>query len=272
MSLLNVLPDSLTAATGNLQHIGAGLRAANAAAATQTTAIAAPATDEVSAAVTALLGTHAEQFQALSARAAVFHDDFVNLLNGGAARYVSTETANAQQALASVANAPAQGLLGVAEPNSPATFINNLTAMNQTSNFGPFAISSSVSSSGVFQSITLNGPFGPVASMSLTAASIVPSEVTGFGGFVANASGSLHTPFGPVELFSYGGSHLVTPNGGFSTSFSSGSGFSTEGVALNGSVPLGITGGSITTNGMQFWFQGTQFGVTPLFLRSFGLA
>ncbi|WP_231994037.1 PE family protein [Mycobacterium sp. 852002-50816_SCH5313054-b] len=59
----------VSAAGGNLQNLGSALRSANAAAASQTTAIAAPAADEVSSAISAALGTHAQEFQALSARA-----------------------------------------------------------------------------------------------------------------------------------------------------------------------------------------------------------
>jgi PE family len=57
--LLSIAPDIVSAARGNLQHLGSALRSANAAAASQTTAVAAPAADEVSAAITGLFGTHA---------------------------------------------------------------------------------------------------------------------------------------------------------------------------------------------------------------------
>ena len=108
MSYVIAATDRLAAASENLQNIGSALRSANGVAAAQTSAIAAPAADEVSAAITALLGTHAQEFQAASAQATAFHDEFVNLLNGGAAQYVSTEVANATQ---TSVNAPAQVLL-----------------------------------------------------------------------------------------------------------------------------------------------------------------
>jgi hypothetical protein len=109
MSSLNVVPDAVAAAAGNLQDIGAVVKNATGAAAAQTTAIAAPAADEVSAAITALFGTHAQEFQTVSARAASFHDEFVNLLNGGASQYVGTEAANAAQTLT---DAPLSELAG----------------------------------------------------------------------------------------------------------------------------------------------------------------
>lgn len=97
----------VSTASGNLQNLGSALRSANAAAASQTTEIVAPAADEVSSAISAALGSHAQEFQAISAKAAAFHDEFVNLLNGGAAQYLNAEAANVQQTLANVVNAPA---------------------------------------------------------------------------------------------------------------------------------------------------------------------
>ena len=112
MSVLSIAPDIVADASGNLEDLGSALRSANAAAASQTTAIAAPAADEVSATITALFGAHAQEFQALSAKAAAFHDGFVNLLNGGAAQYLNTEIANAQQTVVNAVNTPAQAMLG----------------------------------------------------------------------------------------------------------------------------------------------------------------
>jgi hypothetical protein len=99
MSSLSIAPDVVAEASGTLGKLGSALRSANAAAASRTTAIAAPAADEVSTAITAVFGAHAQQFQALNAKAAAFNDEFANLLSGGAAQYVSAEVANAQQML-----------------------------------------------------------------------------------------------------------------------------------------------------------------------------
>ena len=70
------------------------MSAANAAAAGSTTAVIAAAGDEVSAAIASLFSSHAQQFQALSAQASVFHEAFVQALNGGAGMYAATEAAN----------------------------------------------------------------------------------------------------------------------------------------------------------------------------------
>ena len=102
-----MVPGIVSAASGDLQNIGSALRDANAAAAFRTTAIAAPAADEVSAAITGVFGAHAQEFQALSSKAAVFHQEFANLLNGGAAQYVHTEVGNAAALLQPVAMAAA---------------------------------------------------------------------------------------------------------------------------------------------------------------------
>ncbi|REZ99666.1 PE family protein, partial [Mycobacterium tuberculosis] len=53
MSFLVVVPEFLTSAAADVENIGSTLRAANAAAAASTTALAAAGADEVSAAVAA---------------------------------------------------------------------------------------------------------------------------------------------------------------------------------------------------------------------------
>jgi hypothetical protein len=96
MSFVSVTPDVVGQAVGELDSIGSALSAANAAAAASTTGIVAPGADAVSAAVAALLGTHAAEYQAVGAQAADFHSQFVSLLNAGTGSYVSTELANAR--------------------------------------------------------------------------------------------------------------------------------------------------------------------------------
>ncbi len=100
MSFVSVTPDVVGQAAGELDSIGSALSAANAAAAASTTGIVAPGADAVSTAVAALLGAHAEEYQAVGAQAADFHSQFVSLLNAGTGSYVSTELANARSAAA----------------------------------------------------------------------------------------------------------------------------------------------------------------------------
>ncbi len=84
MYYLLVSPSALSAATTNLTDIGTAVEAARAAAAGSTSQVAAAAADEVSAAIAALFGTYGQEFQALSAQASVFHDQFVKTLGSGA--------------------------------------------------------------------------------------------------------------------------------------------------------------------------------------------
>jgi hypothetical protein len=107
VSFVVMAPETLTAVAGNLAGIGSTLAQATTAAAGPTTGIATAAADEVSIAVSQLFGTYGREFQAVSTEAADFHAEFVRLLNGGAAAYLSAEIANAEQNLMDAVNAPA---------------------------------------------------------------------------------------------------------------------------------------------------------------------
>ena len=95
MSYVIAAPEMMTAAATDLANIGSTLSEANAAAAAPTTAVVAAAEDEVSAAIASLFSSHGQQFQALSAQAAAFHDQFVQTLNEAGGTYAATEAANA---------------------------------------------------------------------------------------------------------------------------------------------------------------------------------
>lgn len=99
MSFLNVTPDAVTSAAGNLETLGSSLNAANAAAAGGTTGMAAMAGDEVSAALQSTFVTYAQGYQAVSAKAAAFHAQLVKALNGSSLAYLGAEMANARQTL-----------------------------------------------------------------------------------------------------------------------------------------------------------------------------
>lgn len=111
------LVDGDQAAT-DLAAVGSTINAAAAAAATPTTGLLAAGADEVSAAVAAVFGAHAQAYQNVSARAAAFHEQFVQTLAGGAGAYTAAEAAATsplqalQQEVLSVINAPALALLG----------------------------------------------------------------------------------------------------------------------------------------------------------------
>ncbi|CPR12728.1 PE-PGRS family protein [Mycobacterium bohemicum DSM 44277] len=112
MSFLIVAPEFMHSAASDLANIGSVIGAANAAAAGPTTGIVAAGADEVSAAAAALFGAHAQAYQTLSAQATAFHNQFVQLMNGGAASYVGAEAANAQQNALNAVNAPVQAAFG----------------------------------------------------------------------------------------------------------------------------------------------------------------
>ncbi|MCV7101166.1 PE family protein, partial [Mycobacterium palustre] len=114
MSFVFATPEYLAAAATDLSNIGSAISSANAAALAPTSGVLAPGADEVSASIAALFGAHSQAYQALSAQAALFHQQFVNLMSGGAAQYALAEAQNAApllgvgQTVASAAGAPAQ--------------------------------------------------------------------------------------------------------------------------------------------------------------------
>ncbi len=96
MSFVHAAPEFVTVAASDLASIGSTLDAAHAAAVAPTTGVLAAGADEVSAAITTIFAAHAQAYQALSAQAATFHQQFVQLMNAGAGSYASTEAANAK--------------------------------------------------------------------------------------------------------------------------------------------------------------------------------
>jgi hypothetical protein len=112
MSFVIAAPEAFQAAANDLAGIRASLADATASAAASTTGVVPAAADEVSAAMSAMFGNFGREFQWLSAQAQAFHAEFVSLMNAGAGAYVSTEVANAEQAVASAINAPAEAILG----------------------------------------------------------------------------------------------------------------------------------------------------------------
>jgi hypothetical protein len=94
MSYVIAAPELMTAAAAYVRAIGSTLNVANAVAVATTTGILAATQDEVSAAIAELFSGHAQAYQALSAQAAAFHEQFVQALTAGAGSYVSAEAAN----------------------------------------------------------------------------------------------------------------------------------------------------------------------------------
>ncbi len=191
MSFISVTPDVMTAASANLANIGSSLRAAHAAAVSQTTAIAAPAADEVSAAIASFFGTAGREFQALGAQAAAYHDNFVGALNAGLGQYVGAEAANVQQTLANVVNAPGQTVAGALTSAAAAQSINTP--------FGPVSLTFGGSLPTPPGS---NGPFSGFANATNALFGTANIAVTG---------NVLTGPFGPGTEFQVTGGTFTAP-------------------------------------------------------------
>src|ERR1700733_10671704 len=118
MSYVIATPDALSAAASDLDGLGLSIEAASTAATAPTTNLLAAAQDEVSTAIAALFGNHAEEFHALSAQAAAFHSRFAQALSANSGTYGATEAANVaplkvfEQVLLGLVNAPTELLMG----------------------------------------------------------------------------------------------------------------------------------------------------------------
>ncbi|ORB33966.1 PE family protein, partial [Mycobacterium persicum] len=118
MSYLIAVPDMLTTAAVDAAGIASSVRAANLAALAPTSTLMAAAADEVSAAIASLFSGHAQAYQALSAQAVAFHEQFVQALGAASGAYAAAEAANVNplQPLVNdifgVINAPTNFLLG----------------------------------------------------------------------------------------------------------------------------------------------------------------
>ncbi len=279
MSLLNIAPDIVANASEDLAGLGSNLRSATAAAASPTTSIAAPAADEISAAITALFGAHGEGFQAASAKAAAFHENFVNLLKGGVGQYVGAEAAATTHLNGSFGpvsysfNESATGASGnliLHTPFRPAlsfsatqtstgasltangTFRTPLGTVNWLSATGS---AKSTPDGGFKASLSGHSPYGPPVSFKASGTPINTDTETGE---TLKASGAFSTPLGDINIFKATGQAVVNDNGAFSASISGQSPGASEGLSLHGTIsengsPV-ITGGSISYDGVRFSF------------------
>ena len=118
MTSVIAVPELMAGSASELARVGSILGAANAMAATPTTALVTAAADEVSAAIASLFSSHGKQFQALSAQAAAFHAKFVQALNSAGSAYAAAEAANASPLQAVVQTAQS---LAVFSPVAAAT-------------------------------------------------------------------------------------------------------------------------------------------------------
>ncbi|MBY0441096.1 MAG: PE domain-containing protein [Mycobacteriaceae bacterium] len=118
MSYLIIAPDWITAGAADVAAIGSSIDAATLAALAPTCALAAAAADDVSVAIASSFSLHAQDYQTLIARAAVFHEQFVQTLSATRGAYAAAEAINARPLqplvddILDAINAPTNLLLG----------------------------------------------------------------------------------------------------------------------------------------------------------------
>lgn len=91
MSFLIAAPQLIADAATDLTNLGSTIGSANSAAVVATTGVLPAAADEVSAEIASLFSAHAAGYQQLSAQAAAFHEQFVQILSAGGTAYASAE-------------------------------------------------------------------------------------------------------------------------------------------------------------------------------------
>jgi hypothetical protein len=127
MSLVLVAPDMLETAAADAAQIGSAVRAANLVAAFPTTAVEAAGADEVSVAIAALFGAHAQEYQATAAQAASAYQQFVRTLSAAAASYAGAE-ATIATSMQGAPNAPTNVLASPLLGNAATAASNGLQA------------------------------------------------------------------------------------------------------------------------------------------------
>jgi hypothetical protein len=177
LSYVIAAPQYLASAAGDLAGIGSTIGEANTAAAGPTLGVLPAGADEVSAAIAAMFDAHGQAYQALSAQAALFHDQFVQILNTAGSAYETAES-NAVQLMANAASAP--GAAASAAAGSPlqraeraGAGFNRFTAFNANIATAQLAFGRALQTNeiGLGQGIfgTGNGSLGAPTPMGLTA-------------------------------------------------------------------------------------------------------
>lgn len=137
MSFVTTVPEALAAAATELEGVGSGMTAQNAAATATTTAIAPAAADEVSALQATQFSAFGNLYQSVSAQAQAIHQQMVNALSTNAGSYGQAETANQ----AAAGSTPLSGLFGSAQaaPTNANSGGTLAFAINQGQNFSAAA-------------------------------------------------------------------------------------------------------------------------------------
>ncbi|KZS63937.1 hypothetical protein A4G27_26870 [Mycobacterium kansasii] len=227
----------MNAAAGNLAEIGSAMSAANAAAAPPTTGLVAMAADQVSAAVTAVFATHAQDYQALSAKMVAVHDQFVRTLSNGAGAYLGAEIANAEQNLLNAVNGPALSLLG----HPLLGTVAGSGAAAATGGSGTSATAASAQSTGWSVGAGLSSATGATAT-GATATGATATGATATGATATGATATGATATGATATGTTGGGAMV-PLAGLTAPVSvplvsTSTPFGPVALTLNGTVDL----------------------------------
>jgi hypothetical protein len=140
MSFVITDPDMMATTADELQGIGASLEATNAAAAAPTTGVLPPATDSVSARAAALLDAHAQQYQALSAQAEMFHNQFVQTLITAKNAYAEAETTNAAAMQSTSSNNIALIMGGTGNPTPDLKYLTSIEQAYLAQNYSGYTL------------------------------------------------------------------------------------------------------------------------------------
>ncbi|OSC36753.1 PE domain-containing protein [Mycobacterium decipiens] len=228
MSFVLVARDMLEAAAADVARIGSAVHASNVAAAIPTTEVAAAAADEVSGAVAALFGAHAQQYQAAAAQVTTYHEQFVRGLSSAAASYAGTEATFVTSL---------QGSLGAVNASVAHGF--------QTSVYGPIHTAGQAWLESPFGEVLnpiINAPTNVLFGRDLIGNGVTGTAVAptgGAGGFLLGDGGAGYTPTGGSSAVGgTGGSAGLIGNGGIG-----GAGFA------GGAGGMGGTGGWLMGNG-----------------------
>ncbi|ETZ97704.1 PE family protein [Mycobacterium kansasii 732] len=220
----------MNAAAGNLAEIGSAMSAANAAVAPPTTGLVAMAADQVSAAVTAVFATHAQDYQALSAKMVAVHDQFVRTLSNGAGAYLGAEIANAEQNLLNAVNGPALSLLG----HPLLGTVAGSGAAAATGGSGTSATAASAQSAGWSVGAGLSSATGATA----TGATATGATATGATATGATATGATATGATATGATATGATATGTTATGTTAT-----GATATGATATGATATGTTGG-----------------------------
>jgi PE family len=247
-------PEYVAAAASDLANIGSSLSTANVAALVPTSGVLAAGADEVSAMIAALFSSHAQAYQALSAQAASFHAQFVQLMNTGASQYALAEAANASPLLETVG----QGAAGAVNSS-----VQALTGSPLVGGGASAAISGGSSgSSGVKVTPAASVPSGGVTALAGNGAASAPNFAAtgGIGGSGFNG-GLLPSSAAAVANPIAAGNGAAAGTGGSGGLLSSDAVVDTDGGTASPPVATPLLN-TIGTNGLAAGSQSGSAGVS----------